>query len=294
MSDARSRGFAQRTQRSAAAAQRRAKEAGPKANGQGTKEDTHGHEGRHTELDWRYVGNQIVDAIDPSGLVERNWPPPPEPWGGVPRRWPCAYPQDPYIGVPPPFAPPFGMRPPLDLWGLPTGIGQWTPGQFHLYSAIAPYLTDYGCGGLFAMRAGLAPNRPQLWPGIEGTMVFITLKDAESHLKTLGGKGLIGAVEIDVPWRLQGQVPLPKPEEMQAGLPPQAFDGNLLDGAANYATLQGTPTNWYWEDAEGGWVRPPYGKVIHSQGPRRTNTIYVVMPGTPTVSPMISPMPDDL
>ena len=171
----------------------------------------------------RYVGNQIVDMIDPTGLQ------PPRLGGGstgttLPQRWDSAR------VLPEPLGPIGLSQPPLrrellDDFGLPTGIGNWSPGRFHRYSWITPDQTRYGCGGLFAMRAGLTPNVPTLWPDVAGAMVFITLDDALAHLKKLDGKGLIGAIETTgTPWQLPNHQPLPGPDDIRAGLPPQAFD----------------------------------------------------------------------
>ena len=229
----------------------------------------------------RYVGNGPDIYVDPTGLFEKGWPPPPEKWGGTPSRWPCARPRHSSSLYDPGYWPTYRTWrvPRLDSFGLPVGIGTWPVKDF-LYGSMIPaeLITQFGCGGLFAMRAGLYPNAPLSWVKVKDARAFTDLKDALEYLKDKGGA--LGGIE-----RKEKNWPFPEGwQGTLAGVPSE--DERLLLGS-NYAVLIGTTDDWYWEMGD----HAPVENVIHTRTPL-SNAIYVVVPNAPTNSPLISP--DDL
>jgi hypothetical protein len=164
----------------------------------------------------------------------------------------------------------------------------------------------YGCGGMAAFRVlGDKGEQPrEILIHLSGITAYSEFSDAVAALQRKGG--LIMAVQTrnEIMFK-DGRIWKGPIEE-----PLNRIDGNslILPAVAtggNFATLQGkSSTDWYWEHATRGWS----GKdrelrwdlcdekapaVIHSRGlsgpPRKRHTLYYVIPGSLTKSPVPAP-----
>jgi RHS repeat-associated protein len=230
---------------------------------------------------YRYVGNGPTNATDPSGL---------EPDEIIPKRQP-----NDEQAVKPVLLPGGPYFPnDIDVQGLRVGLGVWLPSDFFEHSKMEPEQTRYGCGGMMAMRAGLAPNVPMSLMRVRGGVGFARLSDALEYLHgTLEGKGLVVALQQRYPYRTVDEQFVPDGGTVSGRYIGPIRDVDILT-TGNFCTLQGSDDAWYWEDGTGPWANG--GKIRHYQSDERGlrsafgTVMFVVVPDTPTQSPNPAPL----
>ena len=248
---------------------------------------------------YRYVGNEVTGAVDPSGLIDndRQWdilyrqiPPVPlnascsnsyESDDYVPKRWENAIQRNGY-----------GNDPTIDEFGLIIGEGHSELSGFLRKSRLTFQDVSYGCGGLFAVRAGLPRNNPFMMRQVAGAVGFSNLSDALKHLRSRhSGNGLVGAVQQAYPYYYWDEEnftrgkPLPK---SFCSVPLKEID---IESTSNFLSLLGTDKCWYWEweNGSGGIVKHEARSVAGlRQIDNNKEIVFVVIPGTPTKSPIPS------